>query len=236
MGSRAEERRTAIAAADSTCPRCGSPRAPRDRYCLDCGLRLPAVEGTLASLRRSWLRRLGWYPGDWVWPALLALVVAIVAGVISAVWLADDSSSANDTLVRTQANSTSVPTQTAPEPTLTTPTTPTTTKTGTTAPPPPPPPKPGLVPWPANKGGWTIVLDSVPTTNGRAGAVGEGKQASRLGLKPVGVLDSADFSSLHPGYYVVFFGIYANEAEAQSHVIEAHRRGYREPYPRHITR
>ena len=69
-----------------------------------------------------------------------------------------------------------------------------------------------------------------------AGAVGEAKQALRLGLKPVGVLDSADFSSLHPGYYVVFFGIYGNEAEAQSHVIEAHRRGYREPYPRRITR
>ena len=159
-------------------------------------------------------------------------MVAIVAGVISAVWLADDSSSANDTLVRTQANSTSVPTQTAPEPTLTTPTT---TSTATTAPPPPPPPKPTIVAWPANKNGWTIVLDSVPTTNGRAGAVGEGKQASRLGLKPVGVLDSADFSSLHPGYYVVFFGIYGNEAEAQSHVIEAHRRGYRETYPRRIT-
>ena len=75
----------------------------------------------------------------------------------------------------------------------------------------------------------------MPTTNGRAGAVGEGKQALRLGLKPVGVLDSAGFSSLHPGYFVVFFGIYANEAEAQSHVIEAHRRGYREPYPRRIT-
>ena len=73
-------------------------------------------------------------------------------------------------------------------------------------------------------------------TNGRAGAVGEAKQALRLGLKPVGVLDSAGFSSLHPGYYVVFFGIYGSEAEAQSHVIEAHRRGYREPYPRRITR
>ena len=80
------------------------------------------------------------------------------------------------------------------------------------------------------------MLDSVPTTNGRPGAVGEAKQALRLGLKPVGVLDSADFSSLHPGYYVVFFGIYGSEAEAQSHVIEAHRRGYPEPYPRRITR
>jgi hypothetical protein len=25
------------------------------------------------------VRRLGWYPGDWVWPSLLALVVAALA-------------------------------------------------------------------------------------------------------------------------------------------------------------
>jgi hypothetical protein len=160
-------------------------------------------------------------------------VVAIVAGVVSAVWLADDSSSASDTIVRTQVGpSTSVTTQTAPEPTITAPTT-TTPQSTTTAPPPPPP---TLTEWPATKSGWTIVLDSIPTTNGRAGAVAEAKQALRLGLKPVGVLDSSAFSSLHPGYYVVFFGIYDNEPEAQSHVIEAHRRGYREPYPRRITR
>ena len=74
------------------------------------------------------------------------------------------------------------------------------------------------------------------STNGQAGAVAEARQALGLGLKPVGVIDSSAFSSLHPGYFVVFFGIYENEAEAQSHVIEAHRRGYREPYPRRITR
>jgi hypothetical protein len=79
------------------------------------------------------------------------------------------------------------------------------------------------------------VLDSVPATNGRAGAAAEAKQALRLGMKQVGVLDSARFSSLHPGYFVVFSGIYDTEAEAQSHVIEAHRHGYRGPYPRRIT-
>ncbi|HZE29000.1 MAG TPA: hypothetical protein VE055_02805 [Gaiellaceae bacterium] len=220
---------------DRRCPRCSTPYSEGQEYCLECGNKLPARPGLIARLGKGWRRRAGWYPGDWIWPALLALVVAIVAGVVSAVWLADDSSSANDTLVRTQAGpSTSVPTQTAPEPTTTVPTT-TTTTTGTTAPPPPPPPKPALVAWPATKNGWTIVLDSVPTINGRAGAVGEGKQALGLGLKPVGVLDSGGFSSLHPGYFVVFFGIYGSEAEAQSHVIEAHRRGYRAPYPRRIT-
>lgn len=224
---------------DRRCPRCSTPYSDGQEYCLECGERLPARPGLVAKLGAGWRRRAGWYPGDWIWPTLLALVVAIVAGVVSAVWLADDSSSASDTLVLTSAGpSTSVTTQTAPEPTTTAPTTTATTgTTGTTAvPPPPPPPKPALVAWPATRNGWTIVLDSVPTTNGRAGALGEAKQAQRLGLKPVGVLDSSGFSSLHPGYFVVFFGIYGSEAEAQSHVIEAHRRGYREPYPRRITR
>ena len=220
---------------DRRCPRCSTPYSEGQEYCLECGERLPGRPSLSTRLGARWRRRAGWYPGDWVWPTLLALVVAIVAGVVSAVWLADDSSSANDTVVRTQVGpSTSVTTQTAPEPTTTAPTA--TTPGTNAAPPPPPPPKATLTAWPATKSGWTIVLDSIPSTNGRAGAVAEAKQALGLGLEPVGVLDSSAFSTLHPGYYVVFFGIYDNEPAAQSHVIEAHRRGYREPYPRRITR
>ena len=217
------------------CPRCQTPYTEGQEYCLECGARLPARAGLVAVLGSSWRRRLGWYPGDWIWPALLALVVAAGAGVVSAVWLADTSSSANDTLIRTEVGpSTSEPARTAPEPT-TTATTPTATGTTRAAPPPPPPPRQTLATWPAGKNGWTIVLDSVPTTNGRIGAVAEAKQALHLGMKQVGVLDSAGFSSLHPGYFVVFAGIYDSQAEAQSHIIEAHRHSYRGPYPRRIT-
>jgi hypothetical protein len=35
-------------------------------------------------------------------------------------------------------------------------------------------------------------------------------------LRRVGVLDSSHFASLHPGYYVVFYGVYDSEAEAAS--------------------
>lgn len=222
---------------DRRCPRCSTPYAAAQEYCLECGERLPERAGFVSRLAARWRRRLGWYPGDWIWPALLALLVAVVAGVASALWLADDSSSASNTLVRTQVGpSVSATTQTAPEPTATTSTTTATTGTGTTTTPKPqPPPKPTLVSWPAGRSGWTIVIDSIPSTNGRAGAVGEANQALRLGLKQVGVIDSSQFSSLHPGYFVVFAGIYATEAAAQSHIIEAHRRGYREPYPRRIV-
>jgi hypothetical protein len=213
------------------CPRCAAPFAEGQEYCLECGARIPARSGLVASLGSAWRRRLGWYPGDWIWPALLALVVAAAAALVSAVWLADRSSSANGTLVRTEARSSPAPaTQTPPEPTATVP-----TATGTTRAAPRPAPPATLVTWPAGKSGWTIVLDSVPTVNGRTGAVAEAKQALRLGLKQVGVLDSASFSSLHPGYFVVFAGIYDTQAEAQSHIIDAHRHGYRGPYSRPIT-
>lgn len=221
---------------DRRCPRCSAPYAEGQEYCLECGERLPRRSGVVARLGSGWRRRLGWYPGDWVWPALLALLVAAVAGIASSVWLAGTTSSAVNTLVRTQVGpSVAIVTQTAPEPT--TPTATVTPPTGTT----PatttakPKPAPTLTSWPAGRGGWTIVLDSVPATNGRAGAVGEAKQALRLGLKQVGVLDSAQFSSLHPGYFVVFAGIYSTEAAAQSHIIDAHRRGYAAPYPRRIV-
>ena len=226
----------APAADERRCPRCESTHADGQEYCLECGARLPAGQGPMAALGSAWRRRLGWYPGDWVWPALLALLVAAAAGVVSAVWLTDRSSSAVGTLVRTDPGPTTpAPTRTAPEPTASvpaaTPTAPATT-----------PRPPGgrstpqkLATWPAGKDGWTIVLDSVPARNGRAGAVAEAEQALHLGLKQVGVLDSAKVPSLHPGYFVVFAGIYDSQAEAQSHIIEAHRRGYRGPYPRPIS-
>ena len=36
-------------------------------------------------------------------------------------------------------------------------------------------------------------------------------------------------------YFVVFFGIYASEADAQSAIIDAHQHGYRAAYTRRIT-
>jgi hypothetical protein len=218
---------------EERCPRCGTPYSPDQEYCLECGARLPTRSGLVAWLGGAWRRRLGWYPGDWIWPSLLALLIAAAAGAASALWLTDRSSANDQTVVATTPGATSLQqTQTAPEPTTTAATTTTSTAP---APPPPPPPTQTLAPWPAGRSGWTIVLDSLPSVNGRAPATAEARQALHLGLKKVGVLDSARFSSLHPGYYVVFFGIYDSQAAAQSAIIDAHQKGYGGAYPRRIT-
>ncbi len=70
--------------------------------------------------------------------------------------------------------------------------------------------------WPAGEDGWTIVLASVPQTKGRQVAVARARKARRAGLTPVGILDSSLYASLHPGYFVVFTGVYDSEAEATS--------------------
>jgi hypothetical protein len=80
----------------------------------------------------------------------------------------------------------------------------------------PPPANPAAIAWPSGKRGWTIVLLSLPQPNGRAAAEAKAKEARSAGLRNVGVLDSSKFASLHPGYYVVFTGVFDTEAEAAS--------------------
>jgi hypothetical protein len=79
------------------------------------------------------------------------------------------------------------------------------------------------------------VLNSVPTSGGRAAALRLAKTALKAGLTNVGVLDSSGYSSLHPGYYVVFSGIFSSPAEAQNALTTAHSSGYPSAYARPIT-
>jgi len=81
----------------------------------------------------------------------------------------------------------------------------------------------GIVEWPAGEDGWTIALASLPQTKGRRAAVARMQEARRKGLSPVGILDSSRYASLHPGYWVVFTGIYGSEPEATSALQPARR-------------
>jgi hypothetical protein len=210
-------------------------------YCLECGERLPVNQGLIGVLASSWQRRFAWYPGDWIWPTLAFLLVAIVATVL-AVLLGSKNSNGAKTVVATGnsvtlgpgAASGTVPTvatgtlPTAPEPTVpaTTPTTPG----------PAPKPAGALTDWPAGKSGYTVVLESVPTSAGRSFALNRAKQARAAGLSQVGVLDSSNYSSFHPGYYVVFSGVYGSAAEASAAVGTARAHAFRDAYEKQVTR
>ena len=62
------------------------------------------------------------------------------------------------------------------------------------------------------------------------------KRALAQGLPSVGILDSKDFAGLHPGYLVVFSGVYSSESEAGRHLSEATAAGFSAAYARQVTR
>ena len=96
-----------------------------------------------------------------------------------------------------------------------------------------PPPK--LKPWPTGKSGWTVVFASLPAANGRAFALAQARAAEHSGLTDVGIIDSSGVTSLHPGYYVLFTGIYNSLDDANTAATAARSHGYPRAYPRLIT-
>jgi hypothetical protein len=232
------------------CPRCGVAYEPLQEYCLECGARLPTNRGVVGVLASGWQRRFAWYPGDWVWPVGLLFLLTVVA--TAAVIVADRARSSASAV---KTATTSVPfgpgairatvpvvsTSTlpnAPQPTITT--GPLPTAPGSAAAPgatvASPKANPGaLAVWPAGENGFTTVLESLPVSAGRANAVARARRAKRNGLRDVGVLVSAGYSSLHPGYYVIFAGIYRTQADASAALPTAHQKGFPDAYQTRIT-
>jgi hypothetical protein len=211
----------------SACARCGTAHERSKEFCLSCGIRLPA---RAARWQRSGLHR-----ANPLWSALAILVLGAL-GALAAI-VATRSDGGGETLVATNLpartdvqtppvigrSAAGVPTTNAP-PVLTAP--------------PPAPSKPKvttLTEWTASDG-YTIVLASIPSANGRANAEEFAKQALAKGLAHVGVLDSQDFSSLHPGYFVVFSGFYRSNDAAASHISQVEAAGLGPAYARRITR
>jgi hypothetical protein len=233
-----------IGAEGGECPRCSTPYEPFQEYCLECGLRLPVSSGIIPVLSTAWRRRVPWYPGDWIWPVLGALIVAALAAAIAILATTDNGSPTRTTAATgppVPGGTGTIPTEPPPgtnTSSLPTPTIPTTTGATTEElpppPPPPPPPSTELIEWPQGQNGWTIVLASIPESSGRGGATRVGRDALAAGLTDVGVLNSSEFSSLHPGYFVVFSGIYSSESEARG-AIDAATSSYPQAYARQIT-
>jgi hypothetical protein len=226
-----------VGAEGGECPRCGTAYEPFQEYCLECGLRLPVSRGIIPVLATAWRRRVARYPGDWIWPVLAALVIAALGAAIAIAITTDNGSP-----TRTQAGTEPVPTGTGtvaepPPPAGTETSTLPTDTIPTTEPEPEPPPPPAsteLVEWPAGQNGWTIVLASVPQSAGRAGPTREARRALSRGLTDVGVLNSSEYSSLHPNFWVVFTGIHTSESEARGALDDA-RSSYAQAYVRQIA-
>jgi hypothetical protein len=226
------------------CPKCGAAYQPLQEYCLECGERLPTNRGTVGLLASAWQRRFPWYPGDWIWPALLFLVIAVGATAVSAV----TTSTSGTTIVATQhvapgsGGAGTIPTApstlpSAPQPTVTTgplPKAPGASSTpGVTNP--AAPAVAGLTTWPATGTAYTDVLESVPLASGRTAALARARQAKAAGLPKAGVLVSAEYASLQPGYYVVFSGVYRTPAAALAGLGATHARGFPEAYVARVT-
>jgi hypothetical protein len=233
--SASSNRRFAIAATEGVCPRCGAARAPDQSFCLECGDALPVVAGPLAAMRRRWIARIGWYPGDWVWLSLATLVVAAVGAAV-AIAVSEHrhgdhrgfETVAGGVTLRQPA--TQVPAGRAPTTKVDTSKLPTAPEPGSPA------PGAGRTVWPANETGWTIVLVSYPKTFGHPQALDTATKAAQKGLNQVGVVDSSSYASLQPGYYVVFAGIFASRAEADAAVGTARQAGFPGAYSREIAR
>lgn len=225
------------------CPRCGAPYAEGQEYCLDCGLRLGTGAGFLGRLSAAWRDRFGWYPGDWIWPVLLGLVVALIGGAVAVV-VADSGRGGGNPIVATHSGTPREPVTPPATATVALPTVPSGTPTTTGPPQTPTEPPPattttapaGLTVWPANQNGYTVVLESIPVNAGRGLAVDRARTAARAGLAQVGVLNSSLYSSLHPGYWVVFSGIYASSSRADAAAQTAKEKGFAAAYSRQITR
>lgn len=221
------------------CPNCGAPHDVYQEYCLECGRRLPGayVGGRYAEV---WRRD----SPIWLWAALAALLlVALVSGAVVALAATDDGKSGEPAtsvpVVSTAPSTTSTVGVTPSTITITPPTTTLGTTTfstttfgtttfGTTT-------TGSNVTWPPNKDGFTVVLKSVPTSNGRSQAEAAADKARTNGLSQVGILNSSDFSSLNPGYYVTFTGIYDTESQANAALPNARSKGFPTAYVREVS-
>jgi hypothetical protein len=230
------------------CPRCGVAYEPLQEYCLECGARLPTNRGVVGVLASRWQRHFAWYPGDWIWPVVFFLVLTIAATAAVLIANSTRTSAAPPATATTNVPLSPGATRTvrigststlpnAPQPTITTgplPSAPGSPSNPASTTPKPNPNAPAV--WPANESGYTNVLESLPVTGGRANALARARRARQNGLHDVGVLVSSQYSSLHPGYFVVFAGIYETQAEAVAGLSSVHAKGFPDAYQTRVTR
>jgi hypothetical protein len=86
--------------------------------------------------------------------------------------------------------------------------------------------------WPSGKSAFTVVLAS---TGGQGQAVSKARDAVKRGI-PAGVLHSDDYSSLKPGFWVVFAGQYPSSKKAEADIDKYAGMGFGGGYPRLVKK
>ena len=221
------------------CPRCGSPLAPDQEWCLSCG----AAAGTEVVEARGW--RVPLYLGG----GLAAL--AVIGVILAIVALASRKDEVAQNPSPSPGASTAPPGATpSPLPTLTpapsattdpnvTPTpdagdqnvTPTPTPEASVTPEPTVDPGTGAFPgWSGADGDYTVIIESAQS---QSAAETVAQQAQDGGQTDVGILNSDDYSSLNGGYYVVFLGSYTSKSDAED-ALDGVRSDYPDAYVRQI--
>jgi len=205
-------------------------------------VRVPRSPAPPSALGAAVGRRSTGYGGDWIWPVLVTLVVALLTSVAAVALAAAFDEEEPTLVVATTSQPDEVLTGTVPATTGVAPVPGTVTLPEAVEPPPapkPPPPPPSRartpIEWPAGRNGFTVVLASVPQSS-RAAATARAKEAIRAGLDQVGVLNSSRYSSLHPGYLVVFSGVHRSLGEAQAASSRARNRGYADAYAAEVAK
>jgi hypothetical protein len=187
----------------------------------------------------------------WVWAMLVAFaLLTLTAGAIVGMVATDDGTPAAAPTAAGETTAFEPPASTAavapptvtipgitdelPETTGVTDTGSTITVPSTTVPPATTaPPVAGT--WPSGESGFTVVLASVVEAQGRTEADAAAQRATAAGLPEVGVLRSSDFSSLRPGYWVAYSGVYETEAQARAALATAISAGFPDAYPRRVA-
>jgi type IV secretory pathway VirB10-like protein len=216
--------------------------APGQAVCVECG-----HDVTRAYRRAPYTRA-------WLAAGVLAVLAIGVGAGFAIGALTNDKQKKEARQVNATSTSNSVPAATAvppdalhqptapatPPPTSSPGTTPTAPPPATTAPPlttptqprPSPPASSGIASWPRGKNGYTLVLISAKS---RKQAYAKAREAKSRGIG-AGVLHSNDYSSLNPGYWVVFAGRYKTVGQARSHIDEYASKGFPGSYPRQIKK
>jgi hypothetical protein len=202
--------------------------------CIVCGSRI--ARGPVAGGERNW--RL---PAALAGLGVLLIGVAIAFAVVELT--SDDEVKKDDVADLDPKPTTPAPAPAAPTaPTTPAPTIPPATRepedpsaapddpASTTPDTTPEPSSSGPAEWPAGKTAYTVVL--VSATN-RNAADSKAEQAIKRGIK-AGVLRSDDFSSLRPGYWVVFAGQFDTSEEATRAADRYAEQGFGGGYPREV--